>query len=398
MYVSIELLAREAESTSRPPMSLAIVIDHSGSMQGEKIEKAREAARGLVERLGERDRVALIQYDDAAETLVPSISVDATGRQRLYAAIGSIQDAGGTNIHDGLVLGRDEVLRSIVPGNVNRLVLLSDGNANVGVTDVGSLSRLAADASERGVRITTVGLGADYNEDLMEAVAENGRGRYYYVKDATTLDAVFAGELKAIQGTVATGAELRLEPACAGVEIAEVFGYVSRRDGRAVVIPLADVAGGDKRKIVARLKVPTGATGAIGVVTAALSYASSAGKAELARAAVGVEVTEDVALVEKTIDGDVLGKVEQAQSAVVMRRAAVAYEKGDQEGAVRLLRAQREESAKKAVRYKMKPADMKPIYDSLDSMGSGMANTAPSSAAAPAMTKSVKADAYMLAK
>ncbi len=398
LYVSIELTAREAEATARPPMSVAIVIDHSGSMQGEKIAKAREAARGLVTRLGAGDRVALIQYDDSAEVLVPSIAIDEEGKRRLLAAIDGIQDAGGTNIHDGLVLGRDEILRSLVPGHVNRVVLLSDGNANVGVTDVSSLARLAGDASERGVRITTVGLGDDYNEDLMEAVAENGRGRYYYVKDATTLDAVFAGELRAIQGTVATASELRLEPACAGVEIAEVFGYVTRREGGTTIVPLADIAGGDRRKIVARLVVPTGTTGAMGVLTATLGYTASEGKAGVARAVVGVEVTEDVALVEKTVDPDVLGKVEQAESSVVMRQAAQAYERGDQEGAVRLVRERRADAEKKARRYKMKDADMKTVYDSLDSMGSGMATTAPSAPAGRAVTKSVKAGAYQLAK
>src|SRR5262249_20398951 len=149
-----------------------------------------------------------------------------------------------TNIHDGLTLGRDEVLRGLGQGTVNRVILLSDGNANVGITDVPSLSRVASDASERGVRITTVGLGLDCNEDLMEQVADHGRGQYSCGRAASGRDAVFAGELKAIQGTVAPAAELRLEPACAGVEIAEIYGYPTRRDGRAVVVPLADLAGG----------------------------------------------------------------------------------------------------------------------------------------------------------
>jgi Ca-activated chloride channel family protein len=395
LFVAIDVAAREAEVTTRPPMSVAIVIDHSGSMQGEKMARARDAARGLVERLGPTERVALVQYDDTAEVLVPATATDESGKRRLIAAIDSIQDAGGTNLQGGLVLGRDQILAAMTPGHVNRVILLSDGNANVGVTDVPSLARVAGDAAERGVRITTVGLGVDYNEDLMEAVAENGRGQYYYVKDASGLDTVFAGELRAIQATVATTAELRLEPACQGVEIVEVFGYVTRREGRAVVVPLADVAGGDRRKVVARLRVPTIASGAAGVLAARLSFATPAGASRSAVAAVGVELTDDALAVEAAVDPAVLAKVEQADAATVMREAAAAYDRGDQAGALRAIDKKRAEAKARAVKYKMKDADLAPVYESLDSIGAGMA--APGSPA-PATTKAAKARAYQLAK
>jgi Ca-activated chloride channel family protein len=278
------------------------------------------------------------------------------------------------------------------------VILLSDGNANVGVTDIPTLARMSGDAAERGVRITTVGLGADYNEDLMEAIAENGRGQYYYVKDAGTLDGVFAGELKAIQATVATAAELRLEPACAGVEIVEVFGYVTRREGSSVIVPLADVAGGDKRKLVARVRIPTATAGAAGVLSASLGFATPSGERRTARAAVGVELTEDVAAVERSADADVLAKVEQADTAVAVRKAAEAYQRGDQAGALGIIADKRDQAKKRALRYKMKEAAMKPVFESLDTMGAGMATTAPSAPEAPAMTKAAKSSAYQLAK
>ena len=115
---------------------------------------------------------------------------------------------------------------------MNRVVLLSDGQANEGVTDRPTLGRIAAGAADRGVRLTTVGMGLDYNEDLMELLAENGRGRYYYVKDAASLEGVFAGELASMQATVASATELQLTPLCAGVEMLEVFGYETRAPGR----------------------------------------------------------------------------------------------------------------------------------------------------------------------
>jgi Ca-activated chloride channel family protein len=396
IFASFDLAALAVPAERRPPMSVAIVIDHSGSMQGEKIEKAREAARGLVERLGAGDRAALVQYDDTAEVLVPSIAVDERGKSRLEAAIASVQDAGGTNLHDGLALGRDEILRNLTPGTVNRVILLSDGNANVGVTDIPSLSRVASDASERGVRISTIGLGLDYNEDLMEQVADHGRGQYYYVRDAATLDAVFAGELRAIQGTVATATELRLEPACAGVEIAEVYGYPTRRDGAATIVPLADLAGGDKRKIVARLKVPTAQLGAAKVLSATLSFAPAAGGArQSAVATIGVEITADRLAVDQSIDPDVAGKLAQIESSRTMRQAAEAYQAGDQKAAMRILSIGR---AKVAAKAKWAPAEARKVEEQLDGLGAGFAATPATSHDAPAMVKAGKKMAAEAAK
>jgi Ca-activated chloride channel family protein len=323
LFVSLELEARDAARADRPPMNVAIVIDHSGSMQGEKIAHARAAAAGLVERLGPADRAAVIQYDDEAQVLAPMMATDAAGKARLTQAIRAIRDAGGTNLGGGLELGRDEILRNLEPGRVNREILLSDGNANVGVTDIPSLARMASDASERGVRISTIGLGIDYNEDLMERVADTGRGAYYYVKDAGGLDNVFAGELKALQATVATSAEVRLVPACAGVEIAEIYGYPTRREGQAVIVPLADLAGGDKRKVVARLKVPTALAGSAKVLDAAFAYVpADGGPRKETATAIGVEVSADAPAVTASAVPEVQAKVAQVESATTVRQAA----------------------------------------------------------------------------
>ena len=397
IYVSVDLEAREAIANSRPPMNVAIVIDHSGSMQGEKITRARDAAVGLVERLGPNDRAALVQYDDDAELMIPMTTSDPAGRARLVQAIKTIQDAGGTNLGGGLTLGRDEILRNLQPERVNRVILLSDGNANIGITDIPSLSRLSSDASEKGVRITTIGLGTDYNEDLMEQVADHGRGQYYYVRDAATLDTVFAGELKALQATVAKAAELRLEPACAGVEIVEVFGYPIRREGQAVIVPLADLAGGDKRKVVARIKVPTGTEGTAKVLSAAFEFAASAGGArQHVQALIGVEVSSDAARVTASAVPAIQAKVAQVESATTERQAAEAYSRGDQAGALRIMGSGR---AKLEAKRKILPAkEMKAMEEDLANLHSGFASTPASAPAAPALTKAAKKAAYDAAK
>lgn len=340
VYVSIDLTAAAADSGQRPAVDLALVIDRSGSMAGDKLVAAQQAARGIVGRLAAGDRVALIQYDNSAEVLVPLVKLDAEGRGRLDRAIAGIFQRGGTNLHGGMVLGQEQLLRGTEPGRVNRVVLLSDGQANQGVTDAPTLGRLAAGAADRGVRLTTVGMGLDYAEDLMELLAENGRGRYYYVKDAASLEGVFAGELASMQATVASATELKLTPLCAGVEVLQVYGYETRQQGASTVVPMVDLFGGDSRRLVARLRVPASVAGSAraDLLQVALSYRDardqSAGGAALV---LGTEFTSDAQAVEAAVDREVMSHVVQMEAAAVMRTAATAYERGDQQGARRQL-------------------------------------------------------------
>jgi Ca-activated chloride channel family protein len=291
--------------------------------------------------------------------VVPLVKLDGDGRARLDRAIDAITERGGTNLHAGMVLGQLELLRAAIPGRVNREVLLSDGQANQGITDRGALARLAGGAADRGLRLTTVGLGLDYNEDLMEALAENGRGRYYYVKDAATLESVFAGELESLQATVATATELRLVPACAGVEVLSVLGYETRRDGAATVVPMVDLFGGDSRRLVAKLRVPAGGQARADLVRVELAYIDARtrrpGGAVLA---LGAEVTSDAVAVQAAADSEVLANVVQVESAAAMRTAATAWERGDRDAARAALSQNAAQMQGLAQKYKIAPAKM----------------------------------------
>lgn len=399
IFVAYDLTAADRRAETRQPVNLAIVLDHSGSMAGDKLVQAKAAAKGIIERLGPEDRVALVKFDDTAHVVVPAMTMDAEGKAQLLAAIDGIQDAGGTNIHDGMTLGRDQVAAMMGEGRVNRVVLLSDGLAKNGITDPAVMTRVAAQAADKGIRITTIGLGQDYNEDLMEALAEHGRGQYYYVRDGASLQAVFDGELRSMQATVATNAELRLEPSCAGVEIAEVYGYESRRDGRAVIVPLADVSGGDTRKIIVRLKVPVAQAGSEQLIGATLAFtdAVKGGKKTVA-IRLGVEVTADAGAVAAAADKDVLGKVEQVEAARTMRQASAAYERGDRAAAVQAVREQRARTEERAGRYNLAPAATAPVYESMAEMEDGYTRHDPGSGDGKALTKKGKADARDMAK
>lgn len=399
MFVAIDLSARDAEAAQRPPMSLAVVIDRSGSMAGDKLVQAKQAAEGLIERLSVRDRVALVQYDDGAQVILPITNMDTAGKARAHAAIRRIMDGGGTNLHDGLALGRDELLATPMAGALDRVILLSDGQANAGITDLPTLSGVAGTAADRGIRITTVGLGVDYNEELMEALAEHGRGHYYYVQQAGDLQSIFRGELDSIQATVARNTELQLDPACPGVEVLEVYGFNSERAGSGVTIPMADLFGGDERRIVARLRVPAGAQGARNALRVTLRYDDAkAGTPHTAAVALGVDISTDERAVELSSNKDVITEVVKVQGAQALRAAASAYQRGDVAQAESINRGWRDQAVKQAAAYDLEESEMAPMLGELDGQAQEMRSYAPGSSEGKAMIKASKSKARMMSK
>ena len=165
----------------RTPLNLALVLDRSGSMAGgRKMPFAREAATFAVKQLLPTDRVSVTVFDNEVETIVPGgTAADKVG---LVRQIEQIMPRGSTDLHGGWAEGGRQAEAGLVSGGVNRVLLLSDGLANVGVVDPNTIAAEARGLAARGVGTTTMGVGEDYNEDLMEAMARAGDGRYYYIE------------------------------------------------------------------------------------------------------------------------------------------------------------------------------------------------------------------------
>jgi len=194
----------------RPPVNLALVIDRSGSMFGDKIEKAREAALEAVRQLAADDIVSVIAYDSRVETLVPAQRVG--NRRRLEEAIRGLEAAGNTALYGGVARGADEVRRFSEDGRyVNRVILLSDGQANVGPSSPQELGRLGASLMREGIAVTTIGLGLGFNEDLMTRLAQRSDGNTYFVEDSADLPRIFAAELGDVLSVVARRVVIEIE-------------------------------------------------------------------------------------------------------------------------------------------------------------------------------------------
>jgi Ca-activated chloride channel family protein len=246
---------------ARPPVNLALVIDRSSSMQGDRIAQAREAALELVRRLGPDDIVSLVAYDSEVEVLVPAQRV---GRARgLEAAILGLTPRGMTALYGGVARGAEEVRRHIEePGYVHRVILLSDGQANVGPRSPEELGRLGAALMKEGVAVTTIGLGLGYNEDLMTRLAQRSDGNTYFVEHSADLPRIFATELGDVLNVVARRVVIEIDfPA--GVRPVRFVGREGAISGQRAELALNQLYGGQERFALVEVEVAPTSPGSV---------------------------------------------------------------------------------------------------------------------------------------
>ena len=241
----------------RTPLNLALVLDRSGSMaEGKKMPFAREAAAFAVKQLLPTDRVSVTLFDDVVETIVPG--GPAADKPGLVRRIEQIEPRGSTDLHGGWAEGGRQAESGLVSGGVNRVLLLSDGLANVGVVDPNTIAAEARGLAARGVGTTTMGVGDDYNEDLMEAMARAGDGRYYYIESPVQLVDIFQTELQGLMDTLGQKVSLGLEPKN-GAAVADVLNDLEKAPTGRLMLPnlVVDMP----VLVVVRLKLPPSPAG-----------------------------------------------------------------------------------------------------------------------------------------
>lgn len=193
-------------SQDRPALNLGLVLDRSGSMAGRKLTAAKQAAKFAIEQLLPSDRVSLTVFDHEVQTPIPSTL--ATHKPQLLSIIDSITPGGSTALHDGWLQGSLEVSQHLAPAQLNRVILLSDGQANQGETNTDVIASHVGGLSQRGVSTTTMGLGDDYGEDLLLAMANSGDGNFFHIESPQQLPDFFATELTGLMATVGRAVSL----------------------------------------------------------------------------------------------------------------------------------------------------------------------------------------------
>jgi Ca-activated chloride channel family protein len=257
-YVLARIVAPEGKPRQRPPVNLALVLDRSGSMSGEKIRVAKEAAVAAIQRLESRDRVAVVFYDDRIDVVVPSAPATPETVRTAIRAIQEVDARGSTDLCGGWMRGCEQVAAAEAPGAVSRVILLTDGLANVGIVDPAEIGRHAGELRQRGVVTTTMGVGEDFDEHLLGGMADEGGGHFYYVERADQITRAIETEVGEALEVTLPGACLRVGPASLAA-VAPIAPYRTRREGADWVIDLGDLVSLQDLAVPLRVSFASGA-------------------------------------------------------------------------------------------------------------------------------------------
>jgi Ca-activated chloride channel homolog len=337
--VLIRLTPPEADAggaaARRPRLNLSLVLDRSGSMDGQKMLRAREATAYCIDQLLPSDRLSVVIFDNKIEVLIPSQL--AENKAQLKAMLKEVYARNSTALHEAWVRGGMQVSEHLTDGAVNRVVLITDGLANEGLTNVDQIVSQVRGLAERNVGTSTIGIGDDFNEDLLIPMASAGGGNSWHVKTADDMQRIFAVELEGLIAQVAHTVTLGLVPAD-GVRLADVLNdFELGETGR---YKLPNMQAGSPVDVVAQLRVPAQAEGTrLRLLDLRLGYTPQEMKAaEVVKQVFEVEFAPEQEVERSLVNHEVIKAVQMLMNARARAEAVRLMDAGDYVGTQRVLR------------------------------------------------------------
>jgi Ca-activated chloride channel family protein len=342
VYVLIEVVPGQGVAEVQMPLNFSLVLDKSGSMAGKKIENLREAAKIAVDRLAPQDYVSVIAFSD--KTYVIAKSSPADDKPALKRQVDRIRDGGGTHISGGMKKGLSELKKQLAPDRVSRMLLLTDGQT---FGDEEKCVELGKEAGAQGIVVTALGLGEDWNEDLLDDIADAGKGTSDFIDDPAKIVDFFEHQVQSMQATVVQNTQLVLR-LTSGVTPRQVWqvlpmisnlGYQPLAD-RDVQVNLGELEKDQGRSLLVELLLNPRPEGSYRIAQAEVNYDVPALglSREKVKADIILNFTSDAAL-SKEYDAGTMNIVEKVTAFKLQTRALEEASVGNVAGASQTLRA-----------------------------------------------------------
>lgn len=270
LLFKVDFRGADKRPASRPPLNIALVLDRSGSMADDmKFPHAIAAARAVIENLSESDIISLVAFNERALVLSPAGRV--VNKPFLFQRLAEVAPEGITDLSAGLLEGIAQVNSQSATGQVRQAILLTDGQANTGVTDPAALRKMVEAARAKGVGLSTMGCGTDFNQTLLTDLALAGGGRYTFVKTAEQLPAAFRQELRGLLEVIAQNVRLEIGVKQGGT-ISKVYGQPAVPPGPAIQLEIGNLRSGEHGSVMVALKPTDFTPDSAFEVTAKLTY------------------------------------------------------------------------------------------------------------------------------
>lgn len=331
--VTIEAPAAPRHST-RPPATVAFVLDRSGSMAGQKLVLARRAVRDALRLLHGDDRFALVVYDDHVDLLYGLAPASREAKAAAMRCLAGIEARGSTDLASGWQRGVQEIGDHLQAGASGRILLLTDGLANVGLTDPATLAACAGERRAHGVRTSTFGVGADFDEQLLQQMAAAGGGHFYFIERAEQIPDLLTSELGETLEVIAHDAALVFQ-AGDGIEVAPLGGFLASAAGHVTRIELGDLVSEQELTVVVKLTVTGQQNLPIPVVVKLTAKDDTLGREELT---IAFRPTWPQEVGAESRDPIVVRAVAEQLAALAQLKALELNGLGDYDGARRVLR------------------------------------------------------------
>lgn len=337
----VKLVAPKGAAAQRRGLNLCLVVDRSGSMAGEKLACTKQAIKLLLPHLTGEDLLSIVTFESGVETLLEPTPV--LNRDAIRQAVDGIVAAGSTNLSGGWLKGIELVARKADGKRLNRLLILTDGQANEGITDAAKLTALGASAYQQHKLVTTtLGFGADFTEDLLASIANHAGGKFYYIETPDAAPAVFREELEGLLSLVAQNIELTINMRDPVRLMRQWTAYPVQQSGNTVTFALGDAYADEEKRVLLTLVVPNmGSIGECTLATLAVDYAEISGTRVINRRLsfpVVVNLTDPATAAAAKVRLEVVEELGLQLAAEARKKAVACADDGDIAGASQILR------------------------------------------------------------